>query len=133
MCMLSCFSCVQLFETPQTIAHQAPLSMGFSRHEYCSGLPCPPRDLPKPGIKPASLSSPALAGRFFTTSGTWEDPVKWRHHYKVHLSVRHALTDRAALMRRSPKWLIVHTQQPRLWRPPPYGSPGAICNIHPQH
>ena len=47
--------------------------MGFSRQEYWSGLPCPdPPDLPDPGIKPMSLTSPALAGRFFTTSTTWE-------------------------------------------------------------
>ena len=49
-------------------SHQAPLSMGFSRPEYWSGLPCPPlRDLPSARIEPASLASPALAGRFFTT------------------------------------------------------------------
>ena len=47
---------------------QAPLSMGFSRQEYWSGLPCPPPgDLPNPGIKPTSSASPALAGRLFTT------------------------------------------------------------------
>ena len=52
---------------PWTVAHQGPLSMGFSRHEYWSGLSCPPPgDLPDPGIKPASLASPALAGRLFT-------------------------------------------------------------------
>ena len=57
--------------TPWTIAHQAPLCMGFSRQEYWSGLPCPPPgDLPYPGIKPVSLRSPALAGGFFTTSAT---------------------------------------------------------------
>ena len=56
-----------------TIACQAPLSMGFSRQEYWSGLPySPPGDLPDPGIKPSSLMSPALADRFFTTSATWE-------------------------------------------------------------
>ena len=56
-----------------TVAHQAPLSIGFSRQEYWSGLPCPPPgDLPNPGIKPASLISPVLAGRFFTTSAIWE-------------------------------------------------------------
>ena len=67
------FSCVQLFGTPWTMAHQAPLSMGFSRQEYWSGLPCaPPKDLPDPGIKPAYLMSPALTGRFFTTSTTWD-------------------------------------------------------------
>ena len=49
-------------------ACQAPLSMGFSRHGYWSGLSFPsPGDLPKPGIKPTSLKSPALAGGFFTT------------------------------------------------------------------
>ena len=51
--------------TPWTVAHQAPLSMGFFQQEYWSGLPFPlPGDLPDPGIKPISL---ALAGRFFTT------------------------------------------------------------------
>ena len=55
VCVLNCFSCVQFFMTPWTVAHQAPLSMGFSRQEYWSGLPCPPPgDLPDPGIKPAS-------------------------------------------------------------------------------
>ena len=47
--------------------------MGFSRQGYWSGLPCPlPGDLPQPGIDPASLTSPALAGRLFTPSATWE-------------------------------------------------------------
>ena len=60
-------------ETPWAVARLAPLSMGFSRREYCSGWPCPPPgDLPHPGIEPASLMSPALTGRFFTTSATWE-------------------------------------------------------------
>ena len=71
--MLSHFSHVQLFVTLWIVACQAPLSMGFSRQEYWSGLPCPlPGDLPYPGIEPASLMSPALAGRFFTTTTTWE-------------------------------------------------------------
>ena len=52
-----------------TVALQAPLSMGFSRQEYWSGLPfLPPGDLPEPGAETASLVSPALAGRFFTTA-----------------------------------------------------------------
>ena len=52
---------VQLFETPWTIAHQAPLSMKFPRQEYWSGLSCPfPGDLPDPGIEPQSFASPAL-------------------------------------------------------------------------
>ena len=51
------------FVTPWTVAHQALMSMGFSRQEYWSGLPFPtPGDLPKPGIEPAALASPALAG-----------------------------------------------------------------------
>ena len=69
------FGRVELFATPWTGAHQAPLSMGFSRQEYWSGLPCPPLgDLPHPGTEPASFASPALAGGFFTTRATREAP-----------------------------------------------------------
>ena len=58
-------SVVSNFATPWTVACQTPLSMGFSRQEYRSGLPFPvPRDLPHPGIEPMSLMSPALAGGF---------------------------------------------------------------------
>ena len=65
MCVLSHYSHVQLFVIPWTVAHQAPLTMGFSRQEYWSGLPFPsPGDLPNPGIEPMY---PALAGGFFTT------------------------------------------------------------------
>ena len=64
------FHCVRLFATLRTAAHQVPLSMGFSRQKYWSGLPFPPPgDLPDPGIKPMS---PALAHKFFTTSTTRE-------------------------------------------------------------
>ena len=64
MYVLSCFSRVQLFATPWTVACQALLSMGFPRQEYWSGLPFPsPRDLPDLRIKP---TFPALADRFFT-------------------------------------------------------------------
>ena len=73
--MLSRFSHVQLFATLWTAALQGPLSTGFSRQEYWSGLPCPPLgDLPDPGIEPVSLMSPALAG------APWEAQ-------KTHLSV----------------------------------------------
>ena len=76
-CLLSHFSHVRLFETPQTVALGAPLSAGFSRQEYPSGLPCsPPGDLLNPGMKPKALMSPALAGGFFTTSATWEARFK---------------------------------------------------------
>ena len=57
----------------------APLTMGFSRQEYWSGLLCPsPGDLPDPGIEPASLTSAALAGRLVTTSATWEALVSYK-------------------------------------------------------
>ena len=94
--MLSCFGCGWLFATPWTVARQAPLSMGFFRQEYWSGLPCLSLgDLPNTRIKSGSLqfssvqllsrvwlfvtpwiaaclASPELASRFFTTSNTWE-------------------------------------------------------------
>ena len=67
-CVLSHFSDVQLILTVWTVVCQAPLSMGFSRKEYWSGLPCPPSgDLSNPRIKPTALMSPALAGGFFPT------------------------------------------------------------------
>ena len=72
-CMRMCsvcqlFSCIWLFATPWTIDHQTPLSMGFSRQEYWSGLPVPPPgDLPNPGIEPMSPVFPALADGLFVT------------------------------------------------------------------
>ena len=78
VCMLSRFSHIWLFATPWTVACQAPLSKGFSRQEYWSGLPCPPPgDLSDPGIESASLTPPALAGSFFTTSAAWEAQAAW--------------------------------------------------------
>ena len=72
-CVKLCISYVKLFATPGTIAHQAPLSLGFCRQKYWSGLPCPwPGDLPHPGIKPRSLMSPVLAVGFFDSNATWE-------------------------------------------------------------
>ena len=73
-----------------TVAHQA-LSMGFSRHEYWSGLPCPPPgDCPSPGTKAASPASSAVAGRFFTT----ESPARARavtHQLTRYIAVSYAL------------------------------------------
>ena len=61
--------------TLQAVARPPPLSMGLSGQEYRSGLSYPiPGDLPDPGIERTSLTSPALAGGFFTTSATWEAP-----------------------------------------------------------
>ena len=75
--VLSLSSCVRLFVTQWTVAHQAPLSMGFSRQEDWSGLPCPPPgDLPNPRTKSTSLPSPVLASRLFTTRAPWEDPIR---------------------------------------------------------
>ena len=70
MWALSHFSLVRLFVILWTVACQTPLSLAFSRQEWVAMLSS--RDLPDPGIEPASLMSPALAGRFFTTSATWE-------------------------------------------------------------
>ena len=73
VCVLSRFSCVWLCATLWMVARQAPLSMGFSRQEYWSGLACPPPEgLPDPGIELVSLTPPASAGEFFTSSATWE-------------------------------------------------------------
>ena len=69
--MPSHFGHVQLFATLLSVAHQAPLSMGFSRQEYWSGLPCPPPgDLPNPEMEPV------LAGRFFTAEPPGK-PILW--------------------------------------------------------
>ena len=71
-CLLSCFSHVRLW-TVWTVTGQIPLSGGFSRKEYWSGvLYLPPGDLPNPGVKPKSLTSSALAGRFFAISAARE-------------------------------------------------------------
>ena len=83
--MLSCFSRVWLFVTLWTKARQAPLSMGFSRQEYGSGLSCPPPgDISNTGIEPVSLESPALAGRLFATSATWEAQLNYMLSLFIH-------------------------------------------------
>ena len=62
VCVLVTQSCLTLYN-PWNVAHQAPLSMEFSRQEYKSGLPFPnPGDLPNPGMEPVSLVPSALAG-----------------------------------------------------------------------
>ena len=89
--MLSHFSHVTLW----TVAHQGPLTLGFSRQEYWGGMPClPPGDLLDPGIESTSLRSAVLAGGFFTTRATWEASyilvdthicinIKWESFYKM--------------------------------------------------
>ena len=87
--MLSRFSHVWLCAILWTVAHQASLSMGFSRQEYWSVLSCsPPGDLPQPGIKPVSLTSPALASKFLTTRATSEVPEIWMKWKKVTQTCR---------------------------------------------
>ena len=72
-----CAKVVSNSATPWTVTHQAPLSMGFPRQEIGVGSHALFQgDLPDPGIKPTSLMSPALTGRFFTTCSTWE---AWRN------------------------------------------------------
>ena len=96
VCVPSHFSHVQLFATLWIVDNQAPLSMGFSRQDYCCGLLCPPPgNLPDPGIEPVSLMSPALAGGFFTTGATWEAllvewlwQITWAISASVFLSLK---------------------------------------------
>ena len=80
VCVCTCMLIsIRLFATLWTVAHQAPLSMRFSRQEYWSGLPfLSPMGggLPNPGIEPTSPVSPALAGGFFTTSATYRNGIK---------------------------------------------------------
>ena len=78
VCVLSRF---QFFVTPWTVAHQATLSMEFSMQEYWSRVSFPTSgDIPDPGAEPKSLGSPALRGRFFTTSTAWEVLADFQTH-----------------------------------------------------
>ena len=80
---LSRFSRVRLFVTPWTVARQAPLSMGFSRQEYWSGLPCPPPgDLPSPGME--AVTHVSCVGRWV--------PYHWRRLGRGMLLVCHSVT-----------------------------------------
>ena len=85
--MLSRISHIWLFAAPWTVAHQAPLSMEFSRQEYSSGLTfSTPGDLPSSGIEMAPLVSPALAGRFFININ--EKPM-WLEESQLNWSCNH--------------------------------------------
>ena len=84
-CVINRFSSVRVHVRLWTVAHQAPLSLGFSRQEYWSGLlGPPPGDLPDLGVEPTSLTSPALAAEFLTPSPTWE-PHGLCHSYSILL------------------------------------------------
>ena len=80
------FQLCPTFYDPMDCTPQAPLSIGFPSQEYWNRLPSPsPGDLPDPGIEPLSVVSPALAGRFFTTTATWEAHFMCKCMYKVQL------------------------------------------------
>ena len=105
------FSHVWLFAAPWTVAcqlplptEQLPLPWLLCSQEYWSGVSFPtPGDLSNPGIKPTSLASPALSGRFFTTSATWEAPFIWQEikyflkwmatlsHWENYLFIKYSL------------------------------------------
>ena len=95
--VLNRFSYVRLFVILWTVAHQSPLSMGFSREEYWSGLSCPPPGgLPNPRIKAEYLMCPASAGGFFTASAIWETQQYNSSLYTlqhIHLNIRHYTVD----------------------------------------
>ena len=102
-----------LFATPWTVAHQAPLSIGFSRKEFWRGLPHPPPgDLADPGIEAASLMSLSLAGGFFTTSVISKQTSKWYFLFSywywdvefVHIS--NPLKWRRSLWTSSESWFL---------------------------
>ena len=106
------------FATPWTVAHQAPLSMGFPRQEHWSGLPFPsPGDLPDPGIKPVSL---ALAGGFFIT----EPPGK--PEFPVRSAVFHFICNAKKRTLNTTLKKFLH-----LWKTCPEGRGGGGCEgIH---
>ena len=93
MCVCVCtrvhgLSHVRFFAVPWTVAHQTPLSMGFPRQEYWSGLPFPTLgDLPHPGIELTSLVSSALAGGFFTTAPPGKPQWKASFTLLLHICV----------------------------------------------
>ena len=105
-CLLSCFSHVQLFATLWTVAHQAPLSMGFFRQEYWSGLPCPPPgDLLHPRIEPESPVAPAL----WADSLPLVPPGKPQSNYTpVEINTEKAMAPHSS----TPAWKIPWMEEP---------------------
>ena len=125
-CVLSHFSRVRVFVTVRTVAYQAPLFMGFSRQEYWSGLLCPPPGyLSDPGIRPASFMSPELAGRFFTTSTTWEAQLM------LLSSVTQSCPTLCNPMNRSTPGLPIHHQLPEFTQTHIHRVSDAIQPSHP--
>ena len=114
--MLSRFSCIRLLVTLWTVVRQAPLSMGFSRQEYWSGLPFPsPGDLPDPGLEPTSPVSPALAGGFFTTSSTWE---AWAVHQNLMQQCKSTILQDKIKWQKKQVWMSLVCIKPLSVLPP---------------
>ena len=89
-------SCVQLFATPWTVAHQAPLSVRFPKQERWNGWPFPPlEDLPDPGIEPASPAAPDLAAGFCTAEPTGKPITKYKRQEQKPGGIYHG--ERACL------------------------------------
>ena len=131
---------------PWTVARQPPLSMGFSRQGDWSGLSCSPwGDCPNPGIEPVSLTSPALAGRFFTASATWESHLmiyaetegwisnRWmgRTGKNQIRSVAQSCPTLCNPMNRSTPGLPVHHQLPEFTQTQVHRDSDAIQPSHP--
>ena len=123
-CMLSCFSHVQFWVTLWTVAHQAPLSMGFPRQEYWRELPCPlAGDLPHPEMEPMSLMSPILASGFFTTSTTWEALRPWCWWFNCSV-VSYSFVTSWTVARQAP--LSMGFSRQEYWRELPCPPPGDL-------
>ena len=122
--MLNCFSHVLLFATLWTVAHQAPLSMGFSRQEHWNGLPCPlPGNLPDPGIEPRS---PALEADSLPSKPPGK-PIYIYILFQILFPCRLLQnTEHNSLYIVGPCWLSILCTVPwrRKWQPTPVFLPG---------
>ena len=103
-------SCLTLCNPPDCSPTRLLCPWGFSRQEYWSGWPCPPPgDLPDPGIEPFPLRSPTLAGRFFTTSTTWEAQLTpYPELFRFHLFLSSLLSCQSPI----PGCFILNTNPP---------------------
>ena len=110
ICVLSCISYVQVFAAPWTVAHQAPLSMGFSRQEHWSGLPCPP-----PGDHP----KPCLLHILHWQAGSLPRKLKtWPFGEHIWVAWAHSLSDPFS------QFSSVAQSCPTLWDPMNHSMPG---------
>ena len=120
-CLACMLSYSQLFVTPWIVACQAPLSMGFPRQEYWSGFPSPsPGDLPNPGIKPALLTSPALADGLFTLVPSYCECFQTFRQFEkncaVNTHVSTAQTLQGAFFLYLPYYISVHLVKKKVFK-----------------